>query len=169
MVVTLQVIVNTIEQMVGELYAGLLAHFLNQNVEDGSHFRESLAGLVREERARGLIVQLHHFIIQNEHAIFEGLEFETGGMLQEIGEHLVIAIQSAVEWIEGIVGFQTLQHIGAQDDIGLGDAVIFLLLILGVGKGQHIGGVILAAVIAVQAVFGPGWVRCFARVRMSML
>src|SRR5471032_3587097 len=50
-----------------------------------------------------------------------------------------------------LLGRLAFQHVGAEDDVGLGRRVVrqrFVALV--VGEGQHVGGVVLAAVVAVQ-------------------
>src|SRR5436305_1325742 len=50
-----------------------------------------------------------------------------------------------------LLGRFLLQHVGAQDDVGLGRGVVrqFFFAFV-VGERQHVGGVVLAAVFAVE-------------------
>src|SRR5450830_66906 len=76
--------------------------------------------------------------------------------------HMVVAlrVQHAVDDQMGRMLFHAFllfrrflfQHVGAQDDVGAGRLIVgqfFFALV--VGKGQHIGGVVFFAVVAVQA------------------
>src|SRR5471030_865973 len=50
-----------------------------------------------------------------------------------------------------LLGRFAFQHVGAEDDVSLRRRVVgqvFLALV--VGEGQHVGGVVLAAIVAVQ-------------------
>src|SRR5471032_2049399 len=74
--------------------------------------------------------------------------------------HVVVAlrVQHAVDDQVGGVFFHgflllgrfPLQHVGAEDDVGLGRRVVREFFAFVVGEGQHVGGVVLLAVVAVQ-------------------
>src|SRR5471030_435191 len=49
-----------------------------------------------------------------------------------------------------LLGRFAFQHVGAEDDVGLGGRVVVDFFAFVVGEGQYVGGVVLAAIVAVQ-------------------
>ena len=72
--------------------AGLLADFLRQDGQDGSHLEESLPGLVRECAFREAIPPSHDFIIPNQKVIAGGVQLEACRVFEKICQHLIIAL-----------------------------------------------------------------------------
>ncbi|HLI86530.1 MAG TPA: hypothetical protein VKV17_21655 [Bryobacteraceae bacterium] len=77
--------------------AGLPAHFLREGSDDGSHFRQGVASLLRRDGPGNPAPEAHHAKIPDEEPRLEGLIAQSGAVLAEISENTEVAFQRLTE------------------------------------------------------------------------
>src|SRR5450759_2343029 len=92
------------------LKAALLAHLANQYAQHGSHLRQRLAGLLRRHGPRQERPEAHQFRVEHQQLVLDRCQFQIGGVLDEVREHVVVALQGAFQGSQVAFGFQALQH-----------------------------------------------------------
>jgi len=77
--------------------AGLFTHAVNQNAEHFGHLDQRATRPAWERRYGSAYTKPASLCIENQDAVFKGIQFQTGGVLQQVREDLVIALQGFVE------------------------------------------------------------------------